>query len=268
MIWYEFLAVRARLVRRDLDRRRVHLPGLRHGRRAVEADPAELAQFAGRAGILGERVFPPVAPRAARGRRTDDRGQLVVGQPLGRYSHLLLFRRRCSLSGLGVITPMAKRLPIVGPATEEGQALIRRIFPAYCASTLVLLFSIVFAMTVKPTSDDAWTVTLAVALAVGLAALLWVLVGADGARVRAQPMLIVMPRDRIRAHEIVASTISRPPPARSAARPRRRGPRRPRARPGRCASYGAGDRVLHLHRLEHAERCRPRRRRPARRPPG
>jgi uncharacterized membrane protein len=44
--------------------------------------------------------------------------------------------------GLFVLTPLAKKLPTVGPATPEGQALIRRIF-AVLRVDLVLLFAIV-----------------------------------------------------------------------------------------------------------------------------
>jgi hypothetical protein len=51
--------------------------------------------------------------------------------------------------------------------------VIRRIF-AVLRVDLVLLFSIVFAMTVKPTSDDGWTVVIAAAIAVVLAVALWV----------------------------------------------------------------------------------------------
>ena len=39
---------------------------------------------------------------------------------------------------------------------------------------LVVLFAIVFAMTVKPTGDDPWTVIVATAVAVALAALFYV----------------------------------------------------------------------------------------------
>jgi hypothetical protein len=77
------------------------------------------------------------------------------------------------LVGIGILTPLAKKLPTVGPATPDGQAIIRRIF-AVLRVDLVLLFSIVFAMTVKPSGDDLWTVIIAAAIAVALAAALWV----------------------------------------------------------------------------------------------
>ena len=135
-------------------------------------DAAEMAQFAGRAGLLGERVFVPAAlivVLAGIGLMIEGNwswGELWVVYALVAYGVSFAI-------GIGFLTPMAKRLPVVGPATNEGQALIRRIF-AVLRVDLVLLFSIIFAMTVKPTSDDAWTVILAAAIGVVLAALLYV----------------------------------------------------------------------------------------------
>src|SRR5207344_3568436 len=71
------------------------------------------------------------------------------------------------LTGLLVITPMAKRLPVVGPATPAGQELIRRIFTVIRVD-LVYMYAIVFAMTVKPTTDDGWTILIAAAVLVVL----------------------------------------------------------------------------------------------------
>ena len=61
------------------------------------------------------------------------------------------------LSGLLHIAPMGKRIEAVGPESPEGQELIRKIF-ASLRIELVFLYSIAFAMTVKPTFDDGWTV--------------------------------------------------------------------------------------------------------------
>jgi uncharacterized membrane protein len=135
-------------------------------------DHAEMAQFAGRAGHLGERVFVPTSFLVL----LAGIGLMIEGPwswgDLWVVYALIAFAISFAL-GLGILTPLAKRLPVVGPATDEGQAIIRRIF-AVLRVDLVLLFSIVFAMTVKPTSDDTWTVVLAGAIGVALAALLWV----------------------------------------------------------------------------------------------
>jgi hypothetical protein len=71
------------------------------------------------------------------------------------------------VTGLFVISPMAKRLPSVGPATPAGQELIRRLFTVLRID-LAYMYAIVFAMTVKPTSDDGWTVMIAAAVLVAL----------------------------------------------------------------------------------------------------
>jgi hypothetical protein len=73
------------------------------------------------------------------------------------------------VTGLFVISPMAKRLPGIGPATPAGQELIRRLFTVIRID-LVYMYAIVFAMTVKPTTDDGWTILIAAALLVGLTA--------------------------------------------------------------------------------------------------
>jgi hypothetical protein len=59
--------------------------------------------------------------------------------------------------GIGVLAPTAKRIEAVGPETAEGQRLIRRVF-ALLKVDLLLLFTIVFAMVVKPTGDDVGTI--------------------------------------------------------------------------------------------------------------
>jgi uncharacterized membrane protein len=135
-------------------------------------DAEEMAQFAGRAGLLGERLFVPTAlivVLAGIGLMIEGHwswGRLWIVFALVAYGVSFAV-------GLGILTPLAKKLPTVGPATPEGQAIIRRIF-AVLRVDLVLLFSIVFAMTVKPTGDDLWTVIIAAAVAIALASVLWV----------------------------------------------------------------------------------------------
>jgi hypothetical protein len=73
------------------------------------------------------------------------------------------------VTGLLVIGPMAKRLPSVGPGTPAGQELIRRLFTVLRID-LVYMYAIVFAMTVKPTTDDGWTILIAAAVLVALTA--------------------------------------------------------------------------------------------------
>jgi hypothetical protein len=69
-----------------------------------------------------------------------------------------------------VIAPMAKRLPVVGPATPAGQELIRRIFTVIRID-LAYMYAIVFAMAVKPTTDDGWTILIAAAVLIVLTAI-------------------------------------------------------------------------------------------------
>ena len=73
------------------------------------------------------------------------------------------------LTGVLVISPIAKKLPGVGPATPEGQELIRRIF-SILRIDLAYMYAIVFAMTVKPTSDDGWVMLAAALVLVALTA--------------------------------------------------------------------------------------------------
>jgi hypothetical protein len=62
---------------------------------------------------------------------------------------------------------MAKRIPVVGPTTPAGQSLIQRLF-TILRIDLVYMYAIVFAMVVKPTTDDGWTIAVAVAILVVL----------------------------------------------------------------------------------------------------
>ena len=131
-------------------------------------DTDEIARFAGRAGVLGERMFVPasvVVILAGIGMMIDgnwDWGQLWVVFALVTFAASFV-------TGLFVISPMAKRIPEVGPSTPAGQELIRRLFTVLRID-LVYMYAIVFAMTVKPTTDDGWTILIAAA----------VLVDADG----------------------------------------------------------------------------------------
>jgi uncharacterized membrane protein len=132
-------------------------------------DSREMAQFAARAGLIGERLFTPAALLVV----LAGVGLMIEGN-WDWSSFWVVFALAAFATsfvlGLGVIAPMAKKLPVVGPETPDGQALIRRIF-AVLRVDLILLFAIVFAMTVKPSGDDTWTIVVAAAFAVGLAAL-------------------------------------------------------------------------------------------------
>jgi uncharacterized membrane protein len=129
-------------------------------------DTDEIARFAGRAGVLGERMFVPaslVVVLAGIGMMIDgnwDWGQLWVVFALVTFAASFV-------TGLFGIAPMAKRLPVIGAATPEGQELIRRIFTVLRID-LAYMYAIVFAMTVKPTSDDGWTILAAAAVLVVL----------------------------------------------------------------------------------------------------
>jgi hypothetical protein len=89
-------------------------------------DPRQLAEFAGNAGRIGERVFTPAAllvVLAGVGLMIDGSwpwGRLWVIWALATFAATFVM-------GLFVIAPMAKKLPVVGPATAEGQELIRKI---------------------------------------------------------------------------------------------------------------------------------------------
>ena len=132
-------------------------------------DTDEIARFAGRAGMLGERMFVPasvVVILAGIGMMIDgnwDWGQLWVVFALVTFAASFV-------TGLFVISPMAKRLPEIGPGTPAGQELIRRLFTVLRID-LVYMYAIVFAMTVKPTTDDGWTILIAAAVLVTLTAI-------------------------------------------------------------------------------------------------
>jgi uncharacterized membrane protein len=129
-------------------------------------DPAELARFAGRAGVLGERMFVPaslVVVLAGVGLMIDgnwDWSQLWVVFALVTFAASFV-------TGLFVISPVAKRIPVVGPTTPAGQSLIERLF-TILRIDLAFMYAIVFAMVVKPTTDDGWTIVIAAAVLVVL----------------------------------------------------------------------------------------------------
>ena len=129
-------------------------------------DPEEMARFAGRAGSLAERMFVPaslVVILAGIGLMIEgnwDWGQLWVIFALVTFAASFL-------TGVLVISPMAKRIPVVGPTTPAGQALIERLF-TILRIDLCFMYAIVFAMVVKPTTDDGWTIAIAAAVLVVL----------------------------------------------------------------------------------------------------
>ena len=131
-------------------------------------DPEELARFAGRAGVLAERMFVPaslVVILAGVGMMIDgnwDWGQLWVIFALVTFAASFV-------TGLFVISPMAKRIPVVGPTTPAGQALIQRLFTVLRID-LAFMYTIVFAMVVKPTTDDGWMIAIVALILVVLTA--------------------------------------------------------------------------------------------------
>jgi uncharacterized membrane protein len=132
-------------------------------------DPEEMARFAGRAGSLAERMFVPasiVVILAGIGLMIDgnwDWDQLWVIFALVTFAASFL-------TGVLVISPMAKRIPVAGPTTPAGQELIERLF-TILRIDLAFMYAIVFAMVVKPTTDDGWTIVIAAAVLVVLTVL-------------------------------------------------------------------------------------------------
>jgi uncharacterized membrane protein len=132
-------------------------------------DPEEMARFAGRAGSLSERMFVPASLTvvlAGIGLMIDgnwDWDQLWVIFALVTFAASFL-------TGLLVLSPMAKRIPAVGPTTPAGQELIERLF-SILRVDLAFMYAIVFAMVVKPTTDDGWTIAIAAVVLVALTVL-------------------------------------------------------------------------------------------------
>ena len=125
-------------------------------------DTAAIARFAGNAGRIGERLFVPTSVVVV----LAGIGLMLDGDwPWGRlWVVFALVTFTCSfLLGALVLGPTARRIEAVGPETAQGQRLIRRVF-ALLRVDLLFLFAIVFAMTVKPTSDDTWAIVLVAAI--------------------------------------------------------------------------------------------------------
>ena len=131
-------------------------------------DVAAIARFAGIAGRLGDRVFIPaslIVVLAGIGLMIEGSwswGDLWVVFALVSFAGSFLV-------GVTVLGPTAKRIEVVGPETDEGQRLIRRILSVLRVD-LLFLFAIVFAMTVKPTSDDGATILVAALILVAVSA--------------------------------------------------------------------------------------------------
>jgi Predicted integral membrane protein (DUF2269) len=131
-------------------------------------DRHEMATFAGRASRTGEKVFVPASLLVL----LAGIGLMIEGSwEWGRLwvVFALLVFAASFVSGLFHIAPMGKKLENVGPETPEGQELIRKIF-LNLRIELVFLYAVVFAMTVKPTFDDGWTVLLGAAALVAATA--------------------------------------------------------------------------------------------------
>jgi uncharacterized membrane protein len=132
-------------------------------------DPTVIARFAGNAGRLGERLFTPTSIVVL----LAGIGLMIDGDwPWGRLwvDFALVAWLGSAVLGAAYLGPTAKRIAVVGPQTAEGQRLIRRVFAALRID-LMFLFAIVFAMVVKPTSDDVWVVVIVAALLLAGAAL-------------------------------------------------------------------------------------------------
>ena len=127
-------------------------------------DTASLARFAGNAGRIGERLFIPAALLVV----LAGIGLMIEGSwswgMLWVVFALVTFAASFAV-GAGLLSPTAKQIEVVGPETDEGQRLIRKVF-AILRVDLLFLFAIVFAMTVKPTSEDVATIVVAAVILV------------------------------------------------------------------------------------------------------
>jgi len=125
-------------------------------------DPSAIARFAGNAGRLGERLFTPMSIVVL----LAGIGLMIDGDwPWGRLwiDFALVAWVGSAALGAGYLGPTAKKIALVGPQTAEGQRLIRRVF-ALLRVDLMFLFAIVFAMVVRPSSDDVWVVVVVAVL--------------------------------------------------------------------------------------------------------
>jgi hypothetical protein len=118
-----------------------------------------MAAFAGQASRLAERLFVPASLLvllAGIGLMIEgswEWGQLWIVFALVTFAASFV-------TGLFHISPLGKRIAEVGPETAEGQMLIAKLF-RHLRVDLLFMYAIVFAMTVKPTTDDGWTVAVA-----------------------------------------------------------------------------------------------------------
>lgn len=125
-------------------------------------DTAAIARFAGNAGNIGTKLFTPtslIVVLAGIGLMIEgdwDWGRLWIVFGILAFAGSFLL-------GLLVLGPTAKQIAKVGPESAEGQRLIRRVF-SLLRVDLLFMFAIVFAMTVKPTGEDAGTVVIAAAI--------------------------------------------------------------------------------------------------------
>jgi uncharacterized membrane protein len=127
-------------------------------------DAHEIGRFAGRAGLIGERVFVPASLLVVlAGIGLMIEGSWEWGQLWVVYA-LVIFGASF-LTGLLHIAPLAKSIPVAGPETAEGQASIAKLF-RHLRVDLLFMYGIVFAMTVKPTTDDVWVSLVAAAVLV------------------------------------------------------------------------------------------------------
>ena len=131
-------------------------------------DTPAIARFAGNVGRLGERLFVPASLLVV----LAGIGLMLNGDwPWARLwvDFALVVFAGSFLLGAGYLGPTAKRIEAVGAETHEGQLLIQRLF-ALLRLDLMFLFAIVFAMVVKPTSEDVLiVVVVAVLLLAGTA---------------------------------------------------------------------------------------------------
>ena len=131
-------------------------------------DTAAIARFAGNAGRIGERLFTPTSLVVVLA------GILLMVDgdwPWGRLWVIFALAAFTGsfLLGATVLAPTAKGIEAAGPETPEGQRLIRKIF-GLLRIDLLFLFTIVFAMVVKPTGEDVWVIVVVTAILVAGAA--------------------------------------------------------------------------------------------------
>ena len=129
-------------------------------------DAEEIARFAGRAGHLGERMFVPASLVVV----LAGVGLMIEGNwswdQLWVIFALVTFAASFA-TGLFVLTPIAKQIPVVGATTPAGQTLIARLFTILRVD-LAFMYAIVFAMAVKQTTDDGWTIVIAALVLIAL----------------------------------------------------------------------------------------------------